>query len=487
MQKLLGFMPDADVTTLGILTSCTNIIPYEIGMKGAPTGATPNGVPVLSAECTGAAVVTRTDSTRRILAGTANTLQELLAGVWTDRSSGAYTSGTDTRWQFCQFGDATLATNLSDAMQRSVSGAFSNLSAPKAKIIFTVGSFVMALNTDDTNFGNTYGAQTDRWWCCATYDDTSWTPSLVTMATTGRLVSTPGAFTAGGKLGEYAVAYKERAIYLGQFVGAPDVWDWKEVISGEAGCIGPEAWCDIGGMHFFVGNDNLYLFDGSRPQPLGVGEVRQWFFDNSDASYRYRSKCIYDKQENRVFLFYPAAGESVCTQALVWHIKSRQWGAMTVAPEAVLNFISAGTTIDELDGFSASIEGLTDYAFDSQFWLTGGRSMAYFDAAHQMKSLTGPCAASALTTGDIGDDDSTTLLSRVRLRFVAGFVPTAASMTTYAKMNEGEALTIGTTSSLNDGKFDALQSARFHRLAFAFTGDHRITGMNVQLQPDGGY
>ena len=236
MDKLLGFAPDADPTIPGVVTGCTNFIPYETGMQGAPTGSTPSGVPALASACLGAAVVTKLDDSRRVFAGAATKLYELSAGAWADRSSAAYTSGSDTRWSFTQFGNATLAANLADVIQRSNgAGSFAAIGyALKAKIIFSVGAFVMALNTSDA----TYGVSQDRWWCCASFDDSSWTPSVSTLATTGQLVSAPGQITAGGRLGEYAIVYKDKAIYVGQFVGAPGVWDFTQVSGGDAGCVG---------------------------------------------------------------------------------------------------------------------------------------------------------------------------------------------------------------------------------------------------------
>ena len=35
MDKLLGFTPDMDPCVPGVITSCTNLIPYEQGMRGA--------------------------------------------------------------------------------------------------------------------------------------------------------------------------------------------------------------------------------------------------------------------------------------------------------------------------------------------------------------------------------------------------------------------------------------------------------------------
>lgn len=486
MDKILGFSPDADPTVPGVIVECSNFIPYENGMKAAPTGATPSGVPALAAGCRGAAVITKLDDTRRIFAGTTTKLYELSGGAWSDVSrsaGGAYTGGTDTRWSIAQYGDATLAANLTDTIQRSNgSGLFADISgAPKAKIIFSVGAFVMALNTVD----GTYGTSQDRWWCSASFDDTDWTPDVSTLSATGRLVSTPGQITAGARLGEYAVCYKEKAVYVGQFVGSPSVWDWVQVPGGEAGCVGQDALCDVNGSHFFVGQDNIWLFDGSRPTPLATGQIRQWFYTNSNPSYRYKTQCVFDKQNNVVWTFYCSNSSTTPDQALVYHLASKQWGKVTISIEAVLNYISAGVTIDGLTTFSATIDGLSSYSFDSQFWLTGGRALSIFNTSHQLQLLTGVAGTSAFTTGDAGDDDMVSLLSKIRLRFAPGYKPTTASVETFTKMTEGDAVASRAMGSMDDGKFDVLQSGRFHRAAFTFTGDCRVMGIGAVLTAEG--
>ncbi len=483
MDKLLGFSPDLDPTTPGVVTACVNFIPYEAGMAGAPSASTPTSTPALAAACVGGVVITKLDDTRRIIAGAATKLYELSGGVWTDVSrAGNYTGGADTRWSFTQFGNATIASNLTDTMQRSASGSFADIAtAPKAKIVFSVGSFVMALNTSDA----TYGVSQNRWWCCATFDETNWTPSVTALCATGQLVSAPGQITAGGKLGDYAVAYKDKAIFLGQFVGAPSVWDWAQVPGGDAGCVGQDAWTDIGGAHFIVGQDNLWLFDGSRPVPIGVGQVREWFYANSNPSYRYKIQCIFDRQTNRVWIFYPSTNSTTLNSAMVYHLATKQFGLVTINIEAVLNYISAGVTIDGLSSISSTIDGLSAYSFDSQFWQSGGRALSIFNTSHQLQLMTGASTSSSYTTGDMGDDDGVSLLSKIRIRFAPGFAPTTATAQVSSKMTEGDGLTIGDTHTLNDGKFDVLQAARFHRATIAMTGDNRVLAMDATLKPMG--
>jgi hypothetical protein len=482
MDKLIGFAPDADPTTAGVLTSVKNIVPYEYGVRGAPTAITPLSTPALANTCLGAATISKLDDSRRTFAGTTTKLYELSAGAWVDVSTGSYTGGVDTVWSFAQFGDSTLAADLSDTIQRSPgSGIFAPIAtAPKAKIIFSIGAFVMALNTVD----GTYGTSPDRWWCSAASDDTLWTPSVATLATTGRLVSAPGKIIAGGKLGEYAVAYKERAIYVGQFIGAPAVWDWLQVPGGEAGCVGQEAWCAIGSYHFIVGQDRFWRFDGSRPVPVGDGIVTRWFYDNSTPSTRYKTKCFFDAQVSIVWIFFCHGSSASINKALIFHVKTEQWGLVDIAIETAMHYVAAGITIDTMSSVHSTIAAFTDISFDSQYWQSGGRLLSVFNNSHQLQVLAGDTGSSSITTGDIGDDDVVSLLSKVRPRF-AGLAPLTAVAETSSKMNSGDAFAIADTSSISDGRFDVLHSARWHKAVIDFTGNFKLTGLGYSLTPEG--
>lgn len=479
MTPLVGFAPDADVTTPGVLTDCTNLVPYLNGMEGAPVGVTPTSTPALATECFGAAVTTNLSGVRRIFAGAATKVYELSAGAWNDVSRvAAYNATADSRWMFAQFGNATLAANKADTIQRSTTASFADISgAPKADIVFSVGAQVMALNVND-------GAdKPDGWHCCALFDDTDWTTSITTQAASGRLVSTPGAITAGARLGEYAVAYKKNAIFLGQYVGAPAVWDWIPVAGGDSGCVGKEALCDLGGAHFFVGDDNFFIFNGTTPTPIADNAVRQWFYDNSNPLYRYRTKCIFDRQTNRVWVFYPSINATTCDQALVYHVLSKKWGRATLNVEAVLNYVSPGLTMADLSTLSATIDGLPDISYDSQFWLSGGRALSAFNTSHQLQLLTGDSVSSSFTTGDVGDDDAVSLLTQIRLRYA--LAPGSATATVLRSMNSGESFATGASGGVNDGKFDVLQASRWHRAQFDFTGPVQITAMNAKIKSAG--
>jgi len=465
MTPLSGFLPDVDAATPGAIIDCTNVTPFARGMQGAPTAVTVDGVPALAAACRNAAVATKLDGTRRFFGGTAAKLYELSAGSWADVSrAGNYTLGADDRWDFAQFGNATLACNKSTKIQRSNgSGAFSDIaSAPKAMAIESASGFVVAFNTDDgTN--NDY----DRWWCCGINDETTWAVSLTTQANSGRLVSSPGAITAAKSFGDQIVAYKDRSLYLGRYVGSPVVWQW-DLILGDVGCVGVDAVTDIGGAgHVFVGRSDIMVFDGTRPQSIAEGAVRQWFYNNVSQAYLYRTTVLHDKQNNVVWIFYPdqsSGGE--LNQALVFHLGTKRWGRCTQTIEGALNYVSAGATVDTLTG---TIDTLPNVSFDSQYWLAGGRQLTVITSAHQLSTMTGVSVSSSMTLFDVGDDQIVSRLSRLRVGYQAN--PTTATVVGVVKMSRGEGGKTGGTGTYSAGKFDIRQSGRFHRLTVSQTGN----------------
>lgn len=484
MNRFLGWAPDIDPTTPGVITDCVQLVPTERGMKSAPSAVAVSGIGALADECKGAAVLQKVAGTRRTFAGTANKLYELSSTTWSDVSSVTYTGSTESRWCFAQFGDLAIATNDSDQIQYSTATTFAALAeAPKARIVVSVPNFVVALNTNDAAGSATYGDQPDRWWCCAFQDPTDWTPAVATQCATGRLIGGGGEITAGAQFGSGLVVYKAREMFLGQYVGPPSVFQFDRV-PGDQGCVGPEAVVDIGGAHVFVGEDNIWLYDGSRPIPIAQ-DVRQWFYNDISATYKYRTIVTFDRNNNRVWIFYPS---SVSTgqpdSAMVYHLGSKKWGRANRTIEAAMNYVTPGLTWDTLSTLAATWDALPDIPWDSQEWQTSGRAVAVFDATHTLKTLTGSGENSGLTTGDVGDDATVTSVNRVNLRFFTE--PTTATITGQIKSGAGLTGTSAGAGTMSGSKFDIRQAAKWHRFSFLFTGNTEVSGFGVQSRVAGG-
>lgn len=475
MIEFIGFSPDSDPTVPGVIRECSRLVPDTRGMVGAPTPVAPIGVPALAAACRGAAVTGATSGTRRMIAGTSTKLYELVAGVWTDRSRvGNYTSGADNRWSIVGFGNAVVAANDNDVIQASTGGAFSDIAtAPKARLLCIAPNFVLAFDTLD----GTYGDAPDRWWCSAFQDHSNWTPSVTTQATTGRLVGDYGGITAALSLGQQVVAYKDRALYLGSYVGAPVVWQWDRV-PGEVGCIGPEAVCDIGGAHIFVGIDNIWMFDGTRPVGIAEGQVREWFFGQMHPLWGYRTICTYEKRTKLVRIYF--ADNSTTTgqpnRCLVYHVGRRIWGTADETIEAAFNYSSAETSYDMLSSYT--YDSLPAVAYDSPYWLSQGQISGIVTGG-QIKAMIGPASTATWTTGDFGHDYEASMLRRLRLRF-ADAEPTVTAQG-YTASGAGRTFSLASTATQQDTGLDLRQSGRWHHVKVTATGDFNVLGMVPDL------
>jgi hypothetical protein len=485
VNPLLGFTPDAPSVTPGVMLDCTQFIPYDTGMRSAPGLRTISDA--LAAACRGGNTLTKLSGSRRVFAGTAAKLYELSGATWSDVSrAGSYTLGATTVWSFAQFGDTSIAANIDNVIQTSTAGAFADqATSPQATIVESVlssgGGFVFAFNTIDA----TYGTSTDRWWCSALNDVTSWTPSVASQATTGRLIGGNGPITAAKQLGaDRIVAYKSGSIYTGVYVGPPTVWSWQEIPI--YGCAGVNAIADLGTVHFVVGQEQIYLFDGARPTPVGDGAIRQWWLDNSSGVYRYKTNVRFDRLANLVWIFYVGAASSTGTldSVIVYHLKTGQWGKADRTVEATMIYNTPGESFDASAGTSFDADVGT---FDQTS--PGSNVMSVFTSSHILSALDATPGSSNFTLYDIGDDNMVGRLTGAKLQYMTP--PSSASMNAFSSMATGMSVTAGDLQSAYDvpangsNSFPLRQTAKWHRLKFNFTGNVRVTGYDVPLTPAG--
>jgi len=475
---IIGFAPDSEPTRQGVLLSVGNLIPTVRGTYSAAPSLTDLGIAALPAACLGIASLLALDNSSRIIAGTQTNLYELSGATWTDRSrAGVYATG-GFKWMMAQFGNLALAANKSCTLQSSSGAAFADVAtAPKASMIDAAQGFVMLADTND----GTYGDSPDRWWCSGIYDSTVWTPAVATQCTTGRLIDTTGPIQAMKALGSNFVAYKDSSIYLGQYVGAPIVWQWN-LIPGNIGCPAKKGVVNIGNAHVFMGAEDFYLFDGSRPQPIGEG-MRDWFFGSELlGSYRSSVEGIHDRTTGNVWFFYPSRnGGGALDAALVWNSRSSKWGRVSINIESAMEYQTPPISFDADSGtFDASA-----LAFDDPSLASSARMPSVINAGHSLNSITGAALDSNLTTWDIGDDWQFSTLRRVRPRFISA--PTTGILTEHFRSAPNGALRSDSPVSMSSTRqsFDLLRQARWHRMDMAFTGPVEIAALSIDLVAGG--
>ena len=485
---LVGYAPDKHPNEKGVLTVCTNMIPTLKGMAGAPSTQNPSGITgALSSACQGAMSLRKLDESVRTFAGTGTALLEIAGGVWTDRTraSGAYTLGTDVRWRFAQFGNVSLAAAKSDVLQASTTGAFADLTAPRAGGVEVVGQFVFLWDTNEA----TYGDSPNRWWCSAKGDHTSWTPAVSTECATALITSTPGKIRSIKRFGPHVVIYKLRSIHFGIYSGQPSIWNFDRELSSESGALSHEAVVDVGTpeepRHIFMGFDDFYEFNGGRPRPLGQGWVKETVFNELNKTYMERACALLDRSKSLVYFFYPTGASNNPDKCVVYNYQTQKWGRSDRTIEHAFEYSSVGISYDDIGTLYSTYDAMPSVSYDSTIWTSGYPLPAIFDAAHTLRTLDGVSSTSGFRLGDVGDDSMYSTVLGVRPRFTVS--PTSATLTNYYRMYDlGESLTTGATTSMSSKKkFDFKRSAKWHALDLSFVGPVEVGLLDVLTSGDG--
>jgi hypothetical protein len=481
-----GFQPDADPTLPGIIQDCTMVIPTLKGLRSAPQPVAVQGLPALAAQARGAAVVYKLDASTRMLAGTATALYEASTTAWnavTRSSGGAYTLGSNDRWRFAQFGDVTIAAAKSDTLQFSSAGLFADISgAPKAALVETVGYFVFVADTNEATFGDC----PNRWWCSAIGNYSSWAPSIATQATSGVLTSVAGKITALRRFGDNIIVYKQRGMYLGTYQGPPLAWAFTE-IPGVAGALSHECVVNVGTpenpRHIFMGFEDFYSFDGSRPVPIGTGRVREFVFKRINRSRLFACVAAHDPINTLVYFYYAVGDSSTPDNCVVYNYRTDRWGKANFGVEVALEYVAAGISYDDVGTYYPTYESFARTAYDSVFYQGTNPVPAVFDTTHMLTTLTGAATNSSIRLSEYGDEETFTTLTRVVPRWLTP--PTASTLVNSYRHERDDDYTEDVQTGMVNARFDVLRSSRWHMLRVDFTGDWEMAKMRAVGAGDG--
>lgn len=469
-----GFAPDAPYDEPNSITYATNIIPTQYGMKRAPARTILSAAvdSTFSQNTRGAKTLTKLDGSTRTFVAIVDTLgtylYEYVSSTWTDRSPAAYTTGSDAQWSFAQFGDTSLAVDINNALQYSNTGAFAAVpgSPPSAHVLETMltsgGGFALMFNTVD----GTYGTSPDRWWCCALNDATSstaWTPSIASQCATGRLLGYQGKINAARQLGsDRIIAYKEDSAYIGQYVGPPGVFSWQEFPG--VGCVGKNAVVDLGGIHFVVGKDDIVLFDGVKAQSVSGG-IREHIRGLMDDASWFAATAIYDKETDTVRVFASQGAAYALSKCFVYHVKRGIWG---------------------IDNNTHDFSPLL-YPSSSAYVTN---VVAAFDSDNKLVTFDGtPSGTTDITLPAIGDENYTTILKSVRVKFRTS--PSAATAVVSKNASFGASQNSDFSQAAYDspggsyGIFWFRSTAKWHYVTLTLTGPFEILGYEYELEKVG--
>lgn len=440
----------------------------------------------LSAYARGAISVSGSDGNNYVYAGDATKLYLLSTATWTDASrlaGGAYTTGSDERWDFAKFGEKVIATNWDDYPQIITMGNanFAALggSPPKARCVAVVGDFVVLGNIND----GTSRFNTVRW--SAFGDEATWTGTPNNQADEQELEGNFGSIRRiiGGSTG---YIFRDRGIMRMDREGPPTIFGFYAV-ERQRGAIAHGAVCDAGNVIFYISNDDIYAFDGQQSQNIGTQKIAKTFFQDLDLAYTYRITSAADIERSIAMWSYPGEGNNGGTpnKILIYHWKSGSWAIAEQEANSLFTFISPGYTLEGLDTISTSLDALTA-SLDSAAYQGGALSLGAFNTSHNSCTFDGTPLTATLETKELDAGPGTaSYIDQVRPIIEGGSASITIQHGTRARQTDDVSWSSAQTIN-NDGAFDVRAGARFHRFrATISSGFSKAMAMDVRVKTHG--
>lgn len=458
-----------------------NVVPYgDLFLPFYGLQTTSNTA--ISAFARGAISVTDTSGNEYTYAGDATKLYSLPNTGWSDvtRTSGAYTSGAQTVWDFAKFGDKVIATNSVDSVQVITMGGanFADLGGtpPKASSVAVVGDFVVLGNTDD-------GDTVVRW--SGFGDETAWTPNPTTQSDYQQVAGNYGSIVRviGGDAG---AIFFERGIVRMEREAPPTIFGFYPV-ERKRGAVSFGSVCDAGNVIFFISADDVCMYDGQSVSNIGAGKVAQWFFSDVNPDYYYRMTAAADLRRSLAMWSYVGAGASVPqpNKILVYHWPSNSFATVELEVNALHAYVASGYTLDGLDAITGSLDSLAA-SLDDPVWAAGRINIAAFNTSNNSGVFEGAPLTAVLESKEFdAAPGQIALVDQVR-PVIEGGTSTITVEHGYRANQRDDVSYDSPVSSNDDGAFDVRRSARFHRVRVTIAGGfEKAFGVDLRAKANG--
>ena len=387
--------------------------------------------------------------------------------------SGNYSTPTDQRFRFTQFGNVIIAANGFDKLQGfnlNSSSLFANLAAdaPEARYVTIVRDFVVS------GYQSSYPNRV-QW--SALGDESSWTASATTQADFQDIPD--GGSIVGVTGGEYGLILMDRSIHRMSYVGSPLVFQFDN-ISRNLGCYEANSIIQYGGTTFFLGDDGFYACDGQQIIPIGNEKVNRFFFDNVDEGTLYLMSAAVDPTKKLIIWAYASNSSATPDSLLIYNYQTQRWTSGTTSIDRIASTSTPAVTLEGMDVYGNLDTILT--SFDSRLWLGGRLQLAGVDGA-KIVTFSGANATAYLETGDIEVPGATSSITLVKPTVEGG----SGSVALLSRRLLTESTVFGSQTAADaENRVSVRGIGRYHRLQLTPTGSWTsAVGMDIDLSPLG--
>jgi hypothetical protein len=156
---------------------------------------------------------------------------------------------------------------------------------------------------------------------------TDWTPSSTNTANVRTLTEGTKLIT-GRVLADFvSLIWTDAAVYLFQYSGSAFIYN-SSMIAKDCGLIGPNGAVTVGGIAYWIGQDNLWTYNGSVGPMPNVEDIRKWVYDQLDINFGYTCVAIYNPKFHEVWFFFTIKGQTNPTIGLIYAINGQCWAPL---------------------------------------------------------------------------------------------------------------------------------------------------------------
>lgn len=363
--------------------------------------------------------------------------------------AGGYSTATEDRTFFTQFGNVVLAANGANKIQAwtiGTSSAFADVAAaaPTAKFVTVVRDFVVCANTP---------ANPNRVFWSDINDETDWTPGATSQSDTQDLAD--GGDIMGLTGGEFGLLLTERSVVRMSYIGSPFYFQFDSIARG-LGCITGNSVAQYASTTFFLSDDGFYSCDGQVVASIGSEKVDKFFFADVNLSKLNEMSCAVDPVKKLVIWNY--TDTFAAKKQLIYNILLKKWSYAESTASYINNVYTPTLALESLDVFG-TLDSL-GVSLDSRQWAGGALLLAGVSSARAI-SFTGARKTASLITGDFGIPNGRSVVTLGRPIIDNG----SGSIAIASRVNLDDTITLNTAVAADDENRIGLRSAgRYHRI-----------------------
>lgn len=296
------------------------------------------------------------------------------------------------RWQSAQIGTALLMNNGSEVPQYMLptGSAFADLPAWPSNVttrcVKPFNSFLVMVGYEDLSSRYPF---TVRW--SDEFDPASvpgdWDiTSTTNLAGENILGGANGELVDQLALNDQNIIYAERGVYAMSFIGAPLVFAFREIF-GDDGIINRGACAEFFGRHLVVGQNDIYVHDGSTKASIADKRVRRAFFNEIGDTRSVFCQTVPNRSE--IWICYAdqdAADGETANRALIYNWAQDAFTFIDLPGVRALTLADRMDTSGDWDASTAS------WASSSLYWSnasvsTQGDSVRLFGAGYDASKV----------------------------------------------------------------------------------------------------